>query len=170
MKLLDSLFIRIFDSLQTKSQNAKYDSYRQKFDIDSSFRFNGNGILFYGDGKIICGPNSYIGHNSSIQSDEDAIVEIGRKCSISHNVRIYTKTYMSDQNFENENLKRVVGNVSIQDFVWIGANVFINPGITIGYNSIIGANSVVTKDVDPNTIVGGVPARLIRLKKLDITD
>lgn len=55
--------------------------------------------------------------------------------------------------------------VMIQDFVWIGANVLINPGITVGVNSIIGANSVVTHDVELWSIVGGVPARLLRMKQ-----
>ena len=58
------------------------------------------------------------------------------------------------------------GNITIEDFAWIGANVLINPGITIGANSIIGANSVVTKDVLPFSIVGGVPAKLIRMKNI----
>ena len=44
---------------------------------------------------------------------------------------------------------------------------FVNPGVNIGSNSIIGANSVVTKDVLPNSIVGGVPAKLIRYKNLE---
>ena len=56
------------------------------------------------------------------------------------------------------------GNVIIEDFVWIGANVFINPGVTIGKNSIVGANSVVVRDLPPNGIYGGVPAKLIKLK------
>lgn len=45
---------------------------------------------------------------------------------------------------------------------WIGAGATILPGITIGENSVVGAGSVVTKDVEPNTIVAGNPARVIR--------
>ena len=50
--------------------------------------------------------------------------------------------------------------------MWIGANVFITPGVTVDDNSIIGANSVVTKDVEPFSIVGGAPAKLIRIKNI----
>ncbi len=68
--------------------------------------------------------------------------------------------------FPKKNIPEKKGDVIINDHVWIGANVFINPGITIGENAVIGSNSVVTKDVDPFSIVGGVPAKLIRMKKL----
>jgi len=52
--------------------------------------------------------------------------------------------------------------VKIGEDVWIGARVIILPGVTIGDGSIIGANSVVTKNVEPNTIVGGIPAKFIK--------
>lgn len=52
--------------------------------------------------------------------------------------------------------------VYIDDDVWIGARVIILPGITIGKGSILGAGSVVTKDVPPFSIVAGNPARIIR--------
>jgi maltose O-acetyltransferase len=52
--------------------------------------------------------------------------------------------------------------VIIEDDVWIGRNAIIMPGIRIGKGSIIGAGSVVTKDVEPFSVVGGVPAKLIK--------
>lgn len=55
------------------------------------------------------------------------------------------------------------GSVVIKDNVWIGDKVCVFSGVTIGENAIVAANSVVTKDVAPNTLVGGVPARLIRI-------
>ena len=51
--------------------------------------------------------------------------------------------------------------ITVGDDVWIGANVTVLPGVTIGSNTVIGAGSVVTKDVPPYTIVGGNPARVI---------
>lgn len=53
----------------------------------------------------------------------------------------------------------------IEDDVWIGRNVVVMPGVRIGKGSIVGANAVVTKDVAPFSIVGGVPAKLIRKRK-----
>jgi maltose O-acetyltransferase len=52
--------------------------------------------------------------------------------------------------------------ITVEDYVWIGGNSTILPGVTIGKHAIVAAGSVVTKDVPPNTIVGGNPARLIR--------
>jgi maltose O-acetyltransferase len=91
-------------------------------------------------------------------------VTIGEKCAISHNVRIYTQTYFPNQDFSSNELKIKIGNIEIGNYVWIGINVFINPGITIDNNSIIGANSVVTKDIPDNAIAAGVPAKLIKYK------
>lgn len=165
-KLLDYLYLKIYENGKFLSQAKKYQMFRNKYSIAKSFRFNGEGILFYGDGDIICEDNSYIGELSTVQASEGCFVKIGRKCSISHNVRIYTQSKISDQDFlkSSEIIRK---NVVIEDGVWIGANVFIVPGVKIGENSIIGANSVVTSDVDPYTIMGGVPAKLIRNKKID---
>lgn len=52
--------------------------------------------------------------------------------------------------------------VRIEDGAWIGAAASIMPGVTIGKNSVVSANAVVTKDVPANTVVGGVPARVLR--------
>lgn len=57
-------------------------------------------------------------------------------------------------------------SVRIKRNAWIGAGATILPGVTIGENSIVAAGAVVTKDVDDNTIVGGVPAKI--LKKIDV--
>ena len=58
-------------------------------------------------------------------------------------------------------------SVVIGDDVWIGANAVILPGVTIGSHSVIAAGAVVTKDVPDNTIVGGVPAKVIKTFKTD---
>lgn len=52
--------------------------------------------------------------------------------------------------------------IVIEDKVWIGIGATVLPGVTIGYGSIVGANSVVTHDVPPMTVVGGNPARFIK--------
>ena len=83
---------------------------------------------------------------------------------IGHNVVLATL------NHEEDPKKR--GNlcpapIKIADGVWIGSNATILPGVTIGEGAIIAAGAVVTKDVEAMSIVGGVPAKLIRKIKAD---
>jgi maltose O-acetyltransferase len=164
IKILKRIIGFLFIKLDLIKNACIYERYRYKYKLNSGFRFNGLNILFYGNGEIIVGDDSYIGEYSTIQAIAEYKVIIGNKCQISHNVRIYTGTDQADQDFSLSDRIAKNGNVIIEDYVWIGANVFINPGIIIGKNSIVGANSVVTKNVMPNTIVGGVPAKLIRNK------
>jgi maltose O-acetyltransferase len=145
----------------------RYEYYRSIYQVHPSFGFNGTDIRLYGNGVVILGADSYIGSNSTICTDAYAKVMIGKKCQISHNVRIYNSSANPDQDFTIEKVKpSIVGDVIIEDGVWIGANVFINPNITIGRNTVVGANSVVTKNLEPNAIYGGVPAKLIRYKTI----
>lgn len=164
--LLNKIYLRFYENGKYLSRKKKYAQYRKTYDIDENFRFNGDNILFYGNGTIRCEEGSYIGEISTIQAFDKCSISIGKHCSISHNVRIYTQSRIPDQDFSlSKNFK--TGNIVIEDHVWIGANVFINPGVTIGTNSIIGANSVITKNIEPFTIVGGVPAKLLRKKEID---
>ena len=76
---------------------------------------------------------------------------------------------MSGLNHNYEDITRpiseqgvVTAPIVIEDEVWIGANVFVAAGVTIGRHSIVGGGSVVTKDVPPYSIVAGNPAKLIK--------
>ena len=162
---------KLYNILESANQLHEYNGYRKKYNIHSSFIFNGKGILFYGDGKLELGEHSYIGRHSSIQISENYEVSIGDNCKIGPFFCIWTQTSYVDHdfNFEDTILPKI-GNIIINNGVWIGANVVISPGVTVGENSIIGANSVVTKDVPPYAIVGGIPAKIIRFKKIEMTN
>lgn len=165
MRFLYSFLYKFTSKIIDIINNFRYVFYRNKFEIDESFRFNGKDIYFYGEGALIILEDSYIGSFSTIQIDKNSSVHIGKGCSISHNVRMYTTSWYPDADFsKKENIDIKVGDIIIGDYVWIGANVFINPGVKIGSNSVIGANSVITKDIEPDSIYGGVPAKLIRKK------
>lgn len=143
---------------------VRYAMYREKYGLHDSFRFNGLHIQFYGEGKIEVGADSYIGELSTVQATSGCVVKVGSGCRISHNVRIYTQSTVADADYSLAHVPRKEGDVVIGDFCWVGANVFINPDLTIGRNSVVGANSVVTKNIPPDEIWGGVPAKLIRKK------
>jgi acetyltransferase-like isoleucine patch superfamily enzyme len=61
--------------------------------------------------------------------------------------------------------KTTAKTIIIEDDVWFGANAVVVGGVRIGRGSIIGAGAVVTKDVEPYSVMGGTPARLIRMRK-----
>lgn len=94
-------------------------------------------------------------------------ITIGDFALIAPNVSIYTQAHIHNevsipvvqQGSEKEQ------EVILKNNVWLGRNVVVLPGITIGEGAIVGANAVVTKDVAPYTIVGGVPAKLIKERK-----
>ena len=94
-------------------------------------------------------------------------ITIGDNVMLAPNVAIYSKTH----NYNNPDVPMVLAGdsetkeVVIENNVWIARNVVILPGIRIGEGSIVGANSVVNRDVEPWSIVGGVPAKLIRKRK-----
>ena len=142
---------------------AEYNVFKKKYEIDKSFIFNGVGIEMYGDGVIIIGENSYCGNRCAFQTILGHKIVVGNNTSISHNVRIYTSN--RDANYIIGKQKETPlrnGDVIIGNDCWIGANVFICEGITIGDQVVIGANSVVTKNIPSESISGGVPAKIIR--------
>ena len=94
------------------------------------------------------------------------ILDVG-KVYIGDNVMIGPGTLISTVNHPMSPMGRrrhlgIVKPVHIGNDVWIGGNVTILPGITIGNNVVVAAGAVVTKDVPDNSLVGGVPARIIR--------
>lgn len=109
------------------------------------------------------GDNSGIGVNCMLSGK----VTIGNDVMMGPEVFIYTFNHRFDRTDipmwkqGHEETKPV----HIEDDVWIGSRATILPGVRIGKGSIIGANSVVTKDVMPYSIVGGNPAKLIKVRK-----
>ncbi|MDP3245032.1 MAG: acyltransferase [bacterium] len=161
---IKKILAKFFSIAMVAYYDRRYEGYRKKYNIDQSFNFNGEGTIFYGDGKIHCGKNSYIGRYSSIHAGDDCRVFIGDDVAVSHFVMIYTSTKVARQKFWTEaDIKK--GDVIIGNNSWIGAGVFIKEGVTIGENSVVGANAVVTKNIPPNCVAGGVPAKVLYYKE-----
>lgn len=169
MRIKNSIFnfaLRIVDSPVHLRNLLRYWVYRRKYNISGQFKFKGFEIFLFGDGRISLGALSYIGTGSTINCVPGQKVTIGKGVKISHNVRIYTSTDVADQDFSGKDIKRIEGSVELGDYSWLGANVYIAPGVRIGEGSVVGANSVVVKNVPSDEIWGGVPAKLIRKKSV----
>lgn len=110
-----------------------------------------------------CGKNTHIGErlfmNSGCKFQDQGGIFIGNDCLLGHNVTLCTINHnpgpdrRGDMEFKP---------IRIEDKVWLGANVTVCPGVTIGEGAIVAAGAVVTKDVAPRTVVGGVPAKNIK--------
>lgn len=120
-------------------------------------------VFFGSGGGISIGDRSGIGLNARIQGP----LTIGKYVMMGPDVIIYTRNH----DISNVHVPMIdsgetkAQEVVIEDDVWIGARVIILPGVRIGQGSVIGAGAVVTKNVGPYEIVGGVPAKNIGYRK-----
>jgi acetyltransferase-like isoleucine patch superfamily enzyme len=133
---------------------------------DSSAIYLGCYLWFYGPGQLRrnglrIGNNCRINRECCLDAREQ--LWIGDNVSISPNVTILTVEHRPDE----PHFGTIGKPVRIEDHVWIGTRAMILPGVTVHRGAIVAAGAVVTKDVPPLTIVGGVPARPIRRRELD---
>lgn len=121
------------------------------------------GVLIANPRTVSIGHNVLIGPNTSIIGGGKIVigdyVMIAKNCSIISSTHKYTAWEMPMYKQGD-----VMGEITIGDDVWIGVNVVIMPHVHVGKGSVIGANAVVTHDVMPFSIVGGIPARFIKYR------
>ena len=118
---------------------------------------------------VVFGEEFEIGDNSTVgfRSDIYGPVKIGKDVMIGPEVAIYTHNHKHDE-IDIPMIKQGYTEnkpVYIEDNVWIGRRVLIMPGVCIGTGSIVAAGAVVTKNVEPYSIVGGNPAKIIKYRK-----
>jgi acetyltransferase-like isoleucine patch superfamily enzyme len=159
----------------------------------AGWRWRTNGMVFFGRGleleiarrgSVDFGRFVWVGDRSKIRCHEGEVAigaktVIGQECTISayQRIRIGQQCVIADRAMfidfdhgvvEVERPIRLQGiykrDVEVGSNVWIGYGACILRGVRVGDNSIIGTNAVVTKDVPANGVVGGVPARLIRMR------
>ena len=118
------------------------------------------GCNFYG--KIKIGNNCVIGRKVILKG---GIIVIGNNVSITAETYIQTGSHFLD----DENFKSFETEVNIKDRVWIGLRSIILPGVTLGEGSVLGAGSVLTKNIPDFKVFAGVPAKFIKDRNRNIS-
>lgn len=140
-------------------------------------RFRKSGVLIpfssYIEGPVIIGYGTRINGRCYIKASKEASVIVGRYCAIAHNMRIRSRNHQTRYPNLQDALQDQLGGTSLDSIkgptvignnVWIADNVIILPGVNVGDGSVIGAGSVVTKSVEPFSIVAGCPAKFIKYR------
>lgn len=117
-------------------------------------------VVVFTPSNIIIGNNCVINSNSLLDGRGGKIV-IGNNVDIARDVYIWTLEHNPNDDYHTA----IGADVVIEDNVWIASRVTILPGIRIGNGAVVACGSVVTKDVPPMTIVGGVPAKYLKKRE-----
>jgi len=138
----------------------------ENIELGDNISFMKNSYVYAHDGgRLVIGNNFTMNTNSQLGASFGEIV-IGNDCAIAPNCVLRA----SNHTFDNPNIPfrgqgHTYGEIIIEDDVWIASNCVVAANTRIGKSSVVGAGSVVTKDVEPYSVVGGVPAKLIKKRK-----
>ncbi|WP_295004777.1 DapH/DapD/GlmU-related protein [Sulfurimonas sp.] len=150
-----------FKSQMQKISQSKFKS----FSTSSEFRAGAYAITC---SKISIGANVIIRPNTMLFADpregDDGQIIIENDVMIGSGVHIYVSNHRYDMEDKNimEQGHYMAQSVHLEEGCWIGANSIILPGITIGENAVVGAGSIVTKNVPSRVVFAGNPAKLIK--------
>lgn len=117
--------------------------------------------------NVFLGEGTYANIGLIGVTDNEHPIHIGNHVSIAPNCVLVTVSSANNGTTINDipyvkNVLTRSASITVEDNVWIGANVTILPGVTIGHHSVLGAGSVVTRNVEPFSVYAGVPAKKIR--------
>lgn len=150
--------LRAFNNLPLEAQEEQYRILKELFGSVGEHPSVSPGFRCDFGINIHVGDNFYAGYNCTML--DYAEIRIGNNCLIGPNTGIYT----TGHNLEPADRYKTgwAEPITIGNDVWIGGHACIMPGVTIGDGSVVAAGCVVTRDVPPGTVVGGVPGRIIK--------
>ncbi|GAB2475218.1 sugar O-acetyltransferase [Xylanimonas ulmi] len=157
--------LRRADLVFAYNQTPPSDGARRRGLLESIFASVGERTILNSPFSAAFGGNVHIGDdfygNVNVTFVDDVEIRIGDGVMIAPNVTL-TTTGHPVHPARRVDFARFSEPIVIEDKVWIGSNVVVLPGVRIGYGSVIGAGSVVSRDVPPMVVAVGVPARVLR--------
>ncbi|MCC0175950.1 acyltransferase [Waterburya agarophytonicola K14] len=132
--------------------------------IGKNCRFTNGGKIWIEDRNcnLSIGDNTYIVNVDISITEPNSSIEIGKNCLFAYSIDIRNGDSHSIIDLASGKRINLAQNIKIADHVWIGAYSKILKGVTINQDSVVGIASVVTQDVSSNTVVAGIPAKVIK--------
>jgi len=143
-----TVFIRGNNNTLLVSRGVRY--------LGGSFRFEGNNCT------IEIGENTTVVSASLQAIESNRQISIGKQCMLGMEVSAWTSDFHTIIDRDTKQRINSAQDIILDDHVWVGAYVLILKGVHVGRGSVIGARSVVTKDVPPHVVAAGSPARVVR--------
>lgn len=146
--------LRIIDFYKFKIYKLAGIRFEGSSEIKGKFEINTIGQL----SNIVIGDKTFF--NSGVRFEPLGKIILGKNCQIGPNVSFETASHEIE--ITNNFRKTIIKPIIVNDKVWIGANCLILQGVTIGEGAIIAAGAVVNRDIPPQTLFGGIPAKFIK--------
>ncbi len=147
------------------NQTPPDDKAAQESALRALFPHLGKDVVILSPCQTDYGANCFVGEGTFINHGaylmDGARITIGSHCFIGPNLGCYTAEHALDVTRRNQGLERA-RPIAIGDNCWLGGDVKIMPGVTIGEGAVIGAGSIVTRDVPPFVVAAGNPCRVLR--------
>lgn len=119
-------------------------------------------VSFRNAERITLGAGTHIGEHSVVWAgNSTGRIVLGEKCLLAPHVTLTASNYGTVEGTPVMDQPKIERDIVLGDDVWLGANVVVVAGVTIGSGAVVAAGAVVTRDLPPNCIAAGVPARVI---------
>lgn len=173
--LLNRLLTAIFRFINARIALRKCEAVGKMVTVRGFPRIEGEGTIILGDGvkiwshlaktQLSVGENATLTINDNTFINTGVIISVRNKVYIGKNCQIANQVIIMDNDFHgvgNRDQPQHPDPIVIEDEVWLATRCIVLKGVTIGRGAVVAAGAVVTKDVPAYTLVGGVPAKIIR--------
>lgn len=133
-----------------------------KLFIDDNVKIHGGVIQVLGENASVSIARRTTIMSAHLVAENETSITIGEDCMLAHNVEIRTSDSHPIYNIHSKQRTNPDQSIFLEEHVWIAENALILKGVTIGKNSVVGSRSIVTRNVESNKVVAGVPAKVVK--------